>query len=260
MLTTLARLGYASKALIYFIVGFLALSVALNRGGRVTDTSGALREILRQPFGMLLLYVLAVGLCGYALWRVLDAIFDPDRKGTEFGALVDRIGNVVRALIYGALGLEAFRLARGLRAPSGDETEMWASRIMHLPLGDWIIGIVGLIVMAYGASEIVTAAREKIGKLIDASVLPPSMRNSLLAIARFGVAARAAIIVVLGFFLVRAALQHDPSEAAGVRESMVELANVIEGRWMLIALAIGLIAYGVDQALHARCRRIRSPI
>jgi hypothetical protein len=68
------------------------------------------------------------------------------------------------------------------------------------------------------------------------------------------------IIVVAGIFLVRAAIQNDPGEARGTRDSMIELAGVFEGRWLLTALAVGLIAYSVDQALHARCRRIRSPV
>ena len=58
-------------------------------------------------------------------------------------------------------------------------------------------------------------------------------------------------------FLVRAAIQHDPSEAHGTRESTLELANAVEGRWLLAAIAAGLVAYGIDQALYARCRRIR---
>ena len=78
--------------------------------------SGALRVILRQPSGKLLLMVLAVGLCGYAVWRVLDAILDPDHHGKDFKGMVTRIGNLVRALIYGGLGVESFRLLQGLGA------------------------------------------------------------------------------------------------------------------------------------------------
>jgi hypothetical protein len=75
----------------------------------------------------------------------------------------------------------------------------------------------------------------------------------------FGVAARAVIIVALGILLVRAALQHDPGEAEGVRGSMLEIAGA-GGRWALAFIALGLIGYAVDQALHARYRRIRSPM
>jgi len=72
------------------------------------------------------------------------------------------------------------------------------------------------------------------------------------------VALRGLIIITLGVFLVRAAVQHDPREAAGTRESLVELVGVVEGRWLLGLMAVGLLAYALDQAVHSRYRRIRS--
>lgn len=260
MFEPMARFGYASKAVIYAIVGGLALAAAANRGGRITDTSGALRLILRQPFGRVALVILALGLCGYAVWRIADAIADPDRHGSGVKGLVVRVGNVIRGGIYGMLGLEAFRLVRGLGGSSGREAELWTSRIMHFPFGDWVIGLAGVIVAVYGASEVRAAWRERAGRLIDLSPLPPEARTTVCNVSRFGVAARGVIVAALGVFLVRAAIRHDPSEAAGTRESIIELANALEGRWILWALATGLLAYAVDQAMHARCRRIRSPI
>ena len=259
MIEPLARLGYASKALIYVIVGGLAAAAAANRGGRVTDTSGALRLILSQPFGQLLLMVLGVGLCGYAVWRFLDAWRDPDRHGTEFRGLVIRIGNVIRGVVYGALGIEAFRLSQGLRGSRGNEAEAWTAKIMDLPLGEWIIGITGCIVAVYGVSEVISALKLHVDRLIDLTPVPRALRGTAIKISRFGVGARGVIIAVLGVFLVRAALQHDPSEVHGTRESVIEIANAVQGRWLLAAIAAGLIAYGIDQALHARCRRI-SPV
>jgi hypothetical protein len=256
-MAALARLGYASKALIYAIVGGLAIAAAANRGGRVTDTSGALRVILTQPFGRAVLFVLAAGLCGYAIWRIFDSVLDPDRNGTEFSGLVTRIGNVVRAIVYGALGVEAFRLARGLGGSKGNEAEMWTARIMDWPLGVWLIGLAGAIVAIYGGWEVIRSVRGSVDAKVDYSAAPSGWRQPILHISRFGIGARGFIIVTLGTFLVRAAVQHDPSEAHGTRESVVELATVFTGRWLLAAIAAGLLAYAVDQFAHAMWRRIR---
>jgi hypothetical protein len=257
MIERLARLGYASKALIYAIVGLLAIMAATNRGGRVTDTSGALRVVLTQPFGRILLLVLAVGLCGYAIWRLLDAARDPDRHGTEFKGLVTRIGNVIRGGIYGALGIEAFKLFRGLGGSRGDETESWTARIIDWPLGEILLGAVGLVIVVYGISELVGAIRGKDDEKVAWSAVPGGSQTMLRRISRFGVGARGGLIATLGVFLVRAAIQHDPNEAAGSRESMVELAGIVEGRWLLAVIASGLLAYAVDQAVHSKYRRIR---
>jgi hypothetical protein len=264
MIETLARLGYASKALIYAIVGSLALAAALNRGGRITDTRGALRVLLTQPLGNTLLWIVAIGLCGYALWRVLDAVFDPDGRGTSLVGMAVRAGSLLRGGAYGTIGLEAFRLARGLRGSSSgrtsEQTRLWTARVMDHPFGDWLVALVGLGVIAYGIWEIVKTAREKTEKSVDPAALPGSVREPLINIARFGVMARAVVIVVLGLYLARAALQHDPSKAIGPREGIIELVGLFGSRWVLAVMGLGLIAYGVDQAIHARARRIRSPI
>lgn len=257
MLEYVARLGYASKAAIYAIVGVLAILTAANRGGRITDTSGALRVVLRQPFGQILLAVLAVGLFGYAVWRVLDAVADPDHQGTSFKGLVVRIGNAIRGCIYGALGIDAIQLLRGVSGSRRDEAQMWTARILDLPFGDWALGVAGAIVGAYGLSELIVSLRGKHDAKVNLSSIAAQFRPAVVKISRFGVGVRGGLIATLGVFLVRAAVRHDPSEAAGSRESMLRLGGLVDGRWFLALIAAGVLAYAVDQAVHARCRRIR---
>jgi hypothetical protein len=257
MLEPLARLGYASKALIYAIVGSLVLAAAMGRGGRITDTSGALRVILGNPFGRLVLVILGIGLCGYALWRVLDAIADPDHHGTEFKGLVTRIGNAVRAVVYGALGIEALKLFQGLGGSSPRETQMWTARIMDVPMGPWIVGLGGVIVAIYGVSEIVASFTGGYSRTLDLSPLAPRLRAIADRISRFGIGARGVIITVIGVFLTRAALERDPSEAQGTRDSMLQIADAANGIWILGFVGAGLLAYAFDQGLHAKYRRIR---
>lgn len=259
MLEHLARLGYASKAVIYAIIGVLAILTAVNRGGRVTDTSGALRVVLTQPYGAAMLILLTVGLCGYAAWRVLDAVTDPDRHGTSFGGLVTRIGNVVRGCVYGALGLEAFRLVRGVRGSSGD-AEALTARMLELPAGELLVGIAGGSAAAYGVSELVRSLRGKDDDKVDWYSIRADMRAGIQKISRFGVGVRGGIIATLGVFLVRAAVAHDANQAAGSRESMLRLGGVVEGRWLLALIAAGVLAYAIDQAVHARFRRIRAVV
>jgi hypothetical protein len=257
LLEPLARLGYASKAAIYAIVGVLAILTAIQRGGQVTDTSGALRVVLTQPFGRMLLLVLAIGLCGYAVWRLLDAFFDPDRNGSGPSGLVDRIGNAVRGLVYGALGFEAFRLFRGLGGSNGNEAQLWTARILDYPLGAVAVGIVGAIVAVYGLSQIARGLRGKADANVDLSPIAPAARTAVRRISRFGVAVRGALIATLGGFLVKAAITSNPTDAASARESLVWLGSLADGRWLLAIIAAGVLAYAVDQAVHARCRRIR---
>jgi hypothetical protein len=258
MLEALARLGYVSKAVLYGAVGMLAILAATNRsGGAITDTSGALRFILMQPYGQILLIVMTVGLFGYAAWRLLDAIADPERDGTGPAGLVERIGNVIRGCIYGALGVEAVRLLAGRRLSSSDEAELWTARVLDLPLGAVAVGLAGLAIAVYGLVEIWTAIRGSESRKLDWSRIPAEARRWIQRIARLGVAVRGGLVVTLGVFLVRAALTHNANEAAGSRESLVTLGGLFDGKWFLALIAVGLMGYGVDQVVHARCRRIR---
>src|ERR671915_1868452 len=107
----MARVGYAAKALLYITVGYLASQTALGSGGRVTDTEGALRVVHDASYGRVLLFVVAAGLLGYGLWRVVEALVDPERRGTDWKALAVRAGFLLRGLFHGALAITAFRFA-----------------------------------------------------------------------------------------------------------------------------------------------------
>jgi hypothetical protein len=257
MVERLARLGYASKAVIYGIVGVFAILSLGNRGGAITDTSGALRVVLARPFGRLLLIVLAVGLCGYGVWRLLDSVIDPDRDGTTPQGAVTRIGNAVRGLFYGALGLEAFRLLRGRSGSTGDEAELWAARLLDFPMGVVVVAASGAAVAFYGIWQVILGVRGMHDAKVDWSAIPRDIRGAVQTISRFGVATRGGVLVTFGIFLVSAAVNQDPNQAAGSRESMLRLGGLFDGRWFLALIAVGVIAYSVDQAVHACCRRIR---
>jgi hypothetical protein len=257
MLERLARLGYASKALIYAIVGVLAVLTATNRGGRITDTDGALRVALMQPFGRLLLIVLAVGLCGYAIWRLLDAGLDPDRHGTSAGGLATRIGNAVRGCVYGALGVDAIQLLRGVGGPKRDQPRIWIERLFDWPMGEVLVAVVGASVALYGGWQIHRSVHGEHDEKLDWSRISAPLRAPLRRISVFGVAVRGGLLAMLGVFAVRAALTHDSSVAIDSRESLLRLGGLVEGRWFLAVVALGVIAYAVDQGVHAYCRRIR---
>ena len=252
MLETLARLGYASKAVIYAIIGVLAVLAVTNRGGAITDTTGALQVVFTKPFGRGLLMILAAGLCGYAAWRLLDAFMNPDRDGWFI-----RAGNAVRGCVYGLLGIRAIQLLRGLGTPGGDEAETWTAKVFDWPFGAAVVGMVGGIIAAYGATQIVQGVRGTHDEKIDWSRIAPDLRTLLERVSRFGVATRGGVLVTLGLFLVRAAVTHDPNQAAGARESLLRLGGLFDGRWFLGIIAVGVIAYAVDQAIHAGCRRIQ---
>jgi hypothetical protein len=128
-----ARFGYATKGLVYVVVGALALGVATGVGGRTTDPSGALQEIGAQPFGRVMLGFVAVGLAAYALWRLFQAVVDPDGEGRDASGIAARTGHIAAWLGYSVLAFTAGQLM--MTSGGGESPKDWTASVLSLPLG-----------------------------------------------------------------------------------------------------------------------------
>ena len=251
----LARVGYAAKALLYITVGYLASQAAMGPGGRVTDTEGALRVVHDASYGRVLLLVVALGLLGYAVWRVVEALVDPERRGTTWKALAVRAGFLLRGLFHGALAVTAFRVALDEQSgASGNQAQRWTARAFDLPAGELLVGLAAAYVAGYGVYQFYRAWSPKMQRHLYLSELSADVRRWVLRVSRFGIAARGVVLCLIGFFLMRAVLRHDAAQAGGLRESLRTVAQL--GRWPFIIVATGLIAYGVYELVNARYRRI----
>ena len=64
---SLARFGFVTRGIVYATIGLIAGQLAMGKGGRTTDSHGAIQTLGSQPFGKFLLIILAIGFAGYAL-------------------------------------------------------------------------------------------------------------------------------------------------------------------------------------------------
>ena len=252
----LARVGYVAKAVLYATIGILAAQAALGEGGRTTDTRGALRTLLHAPFGRVMLLVVAIGLLGYTMWLFVRAVTDAEQRGHGAKGVALRIGDVVRGMAHGALALAAIRLARGQGdGGGGDGTREWAGRAMEAPFGQALLWVGAAAIAGHGLYQLYRSWSAKLSRQLALGELPPGTARWVVAVSRFGIAARGVVFLLIAYFASRAAAQRDPSQAGGVDESLQALAGV--GRWPLAVVALGLVAYGVYELVNARYRRIR---
>lgn len=257
----LARFGYAAKGVVYFIVGLLAAQAAFTTGGRTTDTSGALATIVSQPFGKFLLVLVTIGLIGYALWRLVQTIYDPEHAGEAIEAkhIVQRIGYGVSAIAYSGLALTAIRLIMGTGNGSSNATQDWTARFMAQPFGRWLVGLVGLIVIGVGISHLYQAYKAKFQRQFKQDQMSEIERKWAKWLGQFGIAARGIVFGLIGLFLVLAALHANAKEARGLGGALAALAQQPSGSWLLGIVALGLIAYSIYSVIEARYRRIIQP-
>ncbi len=252
-----ARVGFAAKALLYMTVGALAALAALGQGGSAaTDQHRAMQWILRAPTGRVLLGVVAIGLVGYAVWRIVEGISDPEGHGRSAKGIALRVRSVVTGLIHGALAISAGRLVLGQRSDgSGSrEAQHWTARALATPGGTVLVMLIAGAFVAYGAYQLYCAYDAKLSKKLSFGSLSSPTRTVVIGISRVGIAARGIVFGMIGVLLFRAANDGNPRQAGGVARSLAELFQW--GTGPFVGIAVGLVAYGAYQLLNARYLRI----
>ena len=254
----LARFGIASRGAVYALIGMLALQTAVGaRGHQETDTRTALQWVAQQSTA--LLWLLALGLFGYALWRVVQGVLDPENKGSDPKGLAVRAGMVASGIIYGSLALAAVRIASGSGNASGGAsggTQGFTAELMTKPFGRWLVAIAGLCVIGSGLNQIWKGWTEKFRNKLKLQEMDANEQKIALRTGKVGLIARGVVFLMSGWFLIQAALRFDPSEAKGLGGALEALARQPSGAWLLGLVALGLIAFGAYSILLARYRRI----
>jgi uncharacterized membrane protein YidH (DUF202 family) len=254
----LARFGYATKGIVYIVVGGLATLAAFGLGGETTDLRGALREIERKPFGKAMLITVAFGLIGYVLWRWVQALADTDRKGTKLKGVAVRIGYFASGAVYAGLAYTAAKILFDAdeQDSSSDTQELWIARVIRMPFGRTLIILTGLFVIGFGLYQIYKGIKAKFRKRLKLGEMGKTKDHWATWSGRVGYASRGVVFCIIGFFVMQAALHFNPDEAKGLDEALATLAQNYYGAWALGLVAVGLIFYGFYMLVEARYRQI----
>jgi hypothetical protein len=249
-LETLGRVGYAVKGVLYVLLGALAVQAAFGSGDP-EGQQGMFRSIAGSTWGEVVLWVLVVGLAAYALWRFVLAVANPEREGA-----VHRVGYVISGVAYGALAFSAYGVVSGGGGSGGSGgTEERTQTLLGLPGGRWIVGAIGLGVIGYGVYQFVRAYKGSFMEKLHLEGAAARNREWVRRAGEWGLSARGVVYLLVGGFLVQAALQADPDEAGGLDQALTTLQQQPYGPWLLGLVALGLVLYGVYCGVNAVYRR-----
>ena len=253
----LARFGFAAQGVVHIIIGSLAALAAFHRGGRTTGSQGALVEILSQPYGQAMLGAIAAGFVGYTFWRLTQAIQDTDHKGSDAKGIVVRLGCALIGMIYGSLAITAGRLIIGIGANDDEESSQeWTATLLAQPFGQWIVGAIGVGIIAFALHQCYLAYTAKFLEQLDRSAMSRRFDTWVRRVGRLGLSARGIVFMIIGVYLIVAALTANPNQARGLSGALRALEQQPFGPWTLGVVALGLMAYGLYMLLLARYRRI----
>ena len=264
-MTGLARLGYAIKGVVYIVIGVLAFLLVTGHGGQLTDQNGALKAIYDSPlgegFGRLLLVVVTIGLFAFALWSLIQALFDTEAKGRQAKGIIARVGYAAVAVSYALLGFGALQIVmsgspNGSSRNSTTSAQNWTGLLLKQPAGVFLVIVVGIAVLCIAAYLVYKAYRAPFRQRLNLSTLSPRSQRTVVNIGRMGYGALSIVFAIVGFFLIVAAYKHNSNDARGLDSALVELLKQPFGPWLVGIVAIGLIAYGVYSFVEARYRKV----
>ena len=250
----LARAGLTARGVLYILIGWVAILVALGQTSHEADQQGALQLLAGQPYGLVSLWLLGIGFAGYAFWRLSEAAFGVTGEGNGAGA---RLKSLVRALIYAFFAYLTFKIIAGTGTGSQTKKQQdLTATVMHHPGGQWLVGIVGLVIVIVGLMLVFEGIRGKFLKYLQLSQLSPRKRRLVERLGMIGTAARGAVFALVGVLVIDAAVTYQPAKAGGIDKALLTLRNEPFGEFLLILAALGLIIFGAYGLCEARWRRV----
>jgi hypothetical protein len=257
LLELLERLGYVVRGALYAVMGLLALALALGSGGgQATDLSGSMVVLIGNPFGKLVLVVVAVGLTAYSVWGFVRAIYDPLHRGSDASGYAARLGFVTSALSYLAIVIFALQILGGAGGGSGDSTQKTIASVLIHPAGGLLTVIIGLVAIAVAFGQFLEAYKATFKKDLKGAEMTTSERDLAIGLGRFGMFARGVTFLVIGWFLVQAGIHHDAGQAQGFGGAFAFLLGQPFGRLLLGIIALGFVALGLHSFACARWIRL----
>jgi hypothetical protein len=255
-LEVLARVGLVAYGVVHFLIGWLALQIAWGLSGRESaDTSGAMKTLADQPFGQVLLWLVAVGLAALALWQASAVIWGyRNLEGAE--RVRKQVTSGAKAVVFAALGYSAGAAALGAGSSSAQSQQQATSGVLGWPGGRVIVIVAGLVIIGVGVAAIVKGVQKSFAEEIDTSPLSPTLRTVIARLGQVGYIAKGLALGVVGGLLSYATLTFDPQKTQGLDGAMQTILAQPFGRFLLTAVALGFAAFGLFAILQSRYRRM----
>ena len=249
----LARAGLTARGVIYILVGWVAVLVALGHSSHEADQTGALQLLAGKPYGLVSLWLLGIGFAAYALWRLSEAAFGvtSDRPGAG-----PRLKSLARAVIYAGLSYLTFSVISGTsKSQSGRQQDITATAMQHTG-GRVLVGVVGLVIVTCGIALVIEGARKKFMKYLQTAQMSARTLRVVKLLGMTGTIARGLVFALVGVLVVDAAVTHKASESGGIDKALLTLRDQPFGEYLMLLAALGLLVFGVYGLCEARWRKV----
>ncbi|MXO73831.1 DUF1206 domain-containing protein [Altererythrobacter aerius] len=244
----LVRIGYAARGVVYILLGYLALSTA----GKAGDGQAAVFDMIQDaPMGEVILYLVALGLLAYAVFKAIDAASNIESHSDDASGKGKRVGAAASAIAHLVLAYTAYQFAAGEKQQSageGGSGQEVAGSLLTWDMGPVLLGLVGLGFLVAAAVQAKNAYTGNFMKHVSGSA-----PRYVEPIGRAGHASRAVVFALIGWSLIKGAWFSRSGEIKGLGEALVALSD---NGVIYPLVALGLILFGVFSLIIARYRII----
>ncbi|HEX7189147.1 MAG TPA: DUF1206 domain-containing protein [Actinomycetes bacterium] len=249
-----ARVGFLAKGLVYALIGVLAFQIALGDPEQA-DQKGAMQSVAEQPGGSVVLWLMVIGFTGYALWRFAEAAWGRRDETEEKKRTVKRIGSAANGLVYLAFAVLAFKTVTS-SSSSGSSGQSMTAKVLGWPGGQALVVIAGLVIIAIGIGLTIRGLKTDFEKHLDTGRMSRRTFEAVRRLGQVGYVARGIVFGLVGIFVIKAAMDHQPGKAEGFDVALKSVAEAPFGQFLLMAAAIGLVCFGAYCVAEARYRRL----
>jgi hypothetical protein len=246
------QFGFYSKGIVYALMGILAAMAAFGLGGEIKGKSGIVQFLQGLPGGVILTSILALGLLAYSIWRFYEAVVDPNGSDDE-----KRIGSRLKYAYSGILyAVLAYSFAKPLfnkSGSSGDESRQAAlSQLLEKEWGVWAIWAIAIGMGLTAIWQFYWGISGKYMKKIDENPDNEKEYNLVKQSGRFGYIARGVVFGIITFFIIKVILAHDANALKGTEGALQYLLSLPYGSFLMGAVALGMLGYGIFCFMVAR--------
>jgi hypothetical protein len=249
-----ARAGFVGSGIVHLLIGYLAILLGVGNAssGTETDQSGALQQIAAVPGGVVLLWIVTVGCAALTIRLVLEAVVGGRTDSAR--AWGNRFKDVCEAVVYGVIAYSAASYAVGAGKSSSGSTRSAAAKALATPGGVFLLLLVAAVAVGIGIGLVVIGIRRSFWKQL---VHPPqSVERVVTVLGVVGYVLKGLAVVIVGLLIAVAGLRSDPDQATGLDGAFDALRSMPGGVFVLMAIGIGFLAFGVYSFFRARYARL----
>ena len=246
----IARMGLGARAVVYLLISALLIRALFTGSGDgdQASPSRAFLEIEQQWWGKAILLLIGAGLLLYTAWRLGQGILDLDRLGADAKDRLARLGMLASGIGYGLVAIAAFSVALDQTdTAGGGSTQETVDYLIRLPLGSWLVLIMGIVIAGVGGAQIwrgVSGHWKKRIRLDDKT-------RWLEWVSGYAITGRGLLFLIAAVSIAWAGFSINPNDALGLAETMGWLRQQPFGFWLYLASGLVIGAYGLYSLLQA---------